>query len=77
MITRRLSDNAGEVDDIIGKKVKLLRSQGWRGEAKPWKKEGYTVEDVYFRISLDGKVIVCVLLKELNGVFTLPDLALL
>lgn len=77
MIDRRLGESAGEIDDIIGKKVKLLRSQGWRGQVKPWQKEGYTVDDVYFRISLDGKVIVCVLLKEVKGVFTLPDLILL
>lgn len=34
-----------------------------------------TVENIYFRISLDGKAITCIELKEFPGkVFTLKDL---
>ena len=37
----------------------------------------YTIEDIYFRVSLDGKIITIVKLKEIPGAFfTLRDLEL-
>ena len=76
MIGRRLFDEVGEINDIIGRKVKLLRSQGWKGSFKGCERF-YTISDVYFRISLDGKVICCVLMEGLpDNIFTLSDIAL-
>lgn len=77
MIERRLTGEVGEIGSIIGKKVKLLRSQGWRGAIKSCEKS-YTISDVYFRISLDGKVICCVLVEGLpDNIFTLSDIAII
>lgn len=76
MIERRLSGGIGEIDDIVGRKVELIRSQGWRGGIKEVRP--YIVSDVYFHISPDGKAICCVLMEDLpDKIFTLSDIRLI
>ena len=76
MIQRRLEENSWEIDNLIGKKVRILRSQAWKGGVRKCR-AFYTVSEVFFRISLDGKVICSVLLEELpDDIFTLKDIAL-
>jgi hypothetical protein len=71
-------DPAGTWDykDLIGSGVKV-RSMPTSNFCAIDANETFTIDDIYFRASLDGKMITVVKLKELPGLFfTLRDLEL-
>jgi hypothetical protein len=71
-------DPAGTWDykDLIGSAVKV-KSMPVTNFIAIDSEEVFTIDDIYFRVSLDGKIITIVKLKELPGsFFTLRDLEL-
>lgn len=64
------------LDQVIGSRVKiksLTISNGF--DWKPSKDNEYTISDLVFRISIDGKCFTIVKIKEIpNKTFTLKDI---
>ena len=58
---------------MIGAKVELVRAQGCIKIDEPGKE--YTIKEVKFRVSLDGKILTIIRLEELpDAIFTWKDL---
>lgn len=73
----RVVDNSGliSISQVIGAKVYIKSIT--MGNAWNWKDSGkrtYTVKDVGFRISVDGKCFTILTLEECDEIFTLKDI---
>lgn len=79
MATKRLPTNipSGEVDinKVIGATVRLVsacQSQGWIENVD---QKTYTIKDILFRVSIDGKTFTIIKLEGLeNKTFTWKDI---
>lgn len=73
----RVVDNSGliSISQVIGAKVYIKSIT--MGSTWNWKDSGkktYTIKDVGFRISTDGKCFTTLTLEECDGIFTLKDI---
>lgn len=67
-------DGIWDLSNMIGAKVKIASISGYFNYNVQDFSKTYTVVDIKFRVSLDGKAITLVYLDGITGTFTLKDL---
>jgi len=73
---RRITDPAGvwSVEDLIGSRVYIVSTSIANFLGGFDCQEDHIIEEVKFRVSVDGKAITIIKLKDVDATFTLKDL---